>query len=65
MTECAGVEGDQVTMHDIFVFDRTATTQGRVHGRFRTTGVRPRFYKRMAANGIELPLSIFQSSREM
>jgi pilus assembly protein CpaF len=65
VTECNGMEGEQVTTQDIFVFERTATVQGRVRGKFRATGVRPRFYERMAANGIELPMSIFQSSREI
>jgi pilus assembly protein CpaF len=65
ITECSGMEGEQVTTRDIFVFERTSIEQGRVHGRFRATGVRPRFYERMAANGLELPMSIFQSSREV
>ena len=65
VTECNGMEGEQVTTQDIFVFERTATVQGRVRGKFRATGVRPRFYERMLANGIDLPLSIFHSSREI
>ncbi|HEY3838917.1 MAG TPA: CpaF family protein [Bryobacteraceae bacterium] len=65
VTECNGMEGEQVTTQDIFLFERTATVQGRVRGKFRATGVRPRFYERMMANGIDLPLSIFNSSREI
>jgi pilus assembly protein CpaF len=65
VTECAGMEGEQVTTQDIFVFERTSMAQGRVRGRFRATGVRPKFYERMVANGIEVPMSIFQSAREI
>ena len=65
ITECSGMEGEQVTTQDIFLFERTSMASGRVRGRFRATGVRPRFYDRMLANGIELPLSIFQSSMEI
>lgn len=65
VTECSGMEGEQVTTQDIFVFDRTSMVNGRVRGRFRATGVRPKFYERMLANGIELPMSIFQSSLEV
>jgi len=65
ITECNGMEGDQVTTQDIFLFERTSMVEGRVRGKFRAIGVRPRFYERMAANGIELPMSIFQSSRDV
>src|SRR3954468_24399877 len=47
LTECVGMEGDLVTMQDIFVFERTGLTEkGRVTGRFRATGIRPKFYDR-------------------
>ena len=65
VTECNGMEGEQVTTQDIFLFERTSVVNGRVRGRFRATGVRPRFYERMVANGIELPMSTFQSSMEV
>ena len=65
VTECNGMEGEQVTTQDIFLFERTSVVNGRVRGRFRATGVRPRFYERMMANGIELPMSTFQSSMEV
>ncbi len=65
ITECDGMEGEQVTTQDIFVFERTSMVDGRVRGRFRATGVRPKFYDRMLADGIELPMPIFQSSMEV
>ncbi len=63
ITECNGMEGEQVTTQDIFVFERTQMVQGCVHGRFRATGVRPKFFERMAANGIQNCRSRFFSRR--
>jgi pilus assembly protein CpaF len=66
MTECVGMEGDQVTTQDIFVFEKTGVTEdGRVTGRFRPTGIRPKFYDRLRAAGIQLPASIFQTMVEI
>jgi pilus assembly protein CpaF len=66
VTECVGMEGEQVTTQDIFVFERGGISQdGRVMGRFRGTGVRPKFSDRLKAAGIELPGHIFQSSQEV
>jgi pilus assembly protein CpaF len=66
MTECVGMEGDQVTTQDIFVFEKTGVAQdGRVTGRFRPTGIRPKFYDRLRAAGIQLPPSIFQTVVEI
>ncbi len=56
ITECVGMEGDLVTTQDIFLFERTGvSSEGRVVGRFRPTGVRPKFSERLKAAGIELP----------
>jgi pilus assembly protein CpaF len=66
ITECVGMEGELVTLQDIFVFEKTGFTKDRrVKGRFRPTGVRPKFYDQMVASGIDLPLSIFQSVTEI
>src|SRR5207244_7217992 len=47
ITECVGMEGEQVTSQDIFVFDKTGLAEnGKVKGRFRPTGIRTRFYER-------------------
>jgi pilus assembly protein CpaF len=54
VTECLGMEGDLVTTQDIFVFERAGmSSDGRVTGRFRPTGVRPKFSERLKAAGIE------------
>lgn len=66
LTECVGMEGDQVTTQDIFLFERSGMSKdGRVMGRFQASGVRPKFSDRLKAAGLELPASIFQSSFEI
>lgn len=66
VTECVGMEGDLVTTQEVFVFERTGlTAEGRVAGRFRATGVRPKFSERLKAAGIELGPQVFQSGAEV
>jgi pilus assembly protein CpaF len=66
VTECVGMEGDLVTLQDIFVFEKTGLNEQRkVTGRFRATGIRPRFYDRLVAAGLHLPASVFQSVVEI
>jgi pilus assembly protein CpaF len=66
VTECVGMEGDLITMQDIFVFEKTGITEnGRVTGRFRATGIRPKFYDRLKTCGIQLPASMFQTIVEI
>ncbi len=61
ITECCGMEGEQVTIQDLFVFEKTGLgDDGRVKGRFRATGIRPKFSERLAAAGVQLPASLFQ-----
>jgi pilus assembly protein CpaF len=60
ISEISGMEGDVITMQDIFVFEREGIGgQGQVMGQFRATGIRPRFTERLKAYGIELPMSLF------
>lgn len=55
------MEGEQVTVQDLFVFEKTGLgDDGRVKGRFRATGIRPKFSERLVAAGIQLPSSLFQ-----
>jgi pilus assembly protein CpaF len=66
LTEVVGMEGDLITMQDIFMFEKTGVTeQGRVTGRFRATGIRPKFYDRLKMCGIQLPASLFQTIVEI
>ena len=55
LTEVTGMEGDVVTLQDIFVFEkRGLNPDGRVVGRFAATGIRPKFYEKLLAAGIRL-----------
>lgn len=59
VTEVSGMEGDIITMTDIFVFEQTGTENGKIMGRLRPTGLRPKFMDKIEASGINLPPSIF------
>lgn len=59
ITEVSGMEGDVITMTDIFVFEQTGVEAGKVVGRLRPTGLRPKFMDKIEAAGINLPPSIF------
>ncbi len=60
VTEVVGMEGDLVTLQDIFVFEQKGIDkEGRVVGRHRATGIRPRFMERLKAMGVELPERAF------
>jgi pilus assembly protein CpaF len=61
ITEITGMEGDVIAMQDIFLFERTGLNQqGKVTGRFRATGVRPKCSERLLASGAELPSELFE-----
>lgn len=54
--EITGMEGEMITMQEIFLFERTGVdSAGKVVGRFRTTGIRPRFAERLKQYGMQLP----------
>jgi pilus assembly protein CpaF len=59
ITEVAGMEGDVVTMTDIFAFEQTGIENGKIMGRLRPTGLRPHFMDKLEGAGIYLPPSIF------
>jgi pilus assembly protein CpaF len=66
ITECVGMEGDTATTQDIFLFEKTGVTpDGRVTGRFRATGIRPKFYEKLRAAGFTLPATTFQTVVEL
>jgi pilus assembly protein CpaF len=61
ITEITGMEGDMISMQDIFLFDRTGiSAEGRVCGRFRASGIRPRCSERLATAGHKLPMDMFE-----
>jgi pilus assembly protein CpaF len=59
LTEISGMEGEVITMTDIFVFEQTGIENGQIQGRLRPTGLRPKFMDKLEAAGINLPPSIF------
>ncbi|HSL43928.1 MAG TPA: CpaF family protein [Anaerolineales bacterium] len=59
LTELSGMEGEVITMTDIFVFEQTGIENGQIVGRLRPTGLRPKFMDKIETAGINLPPSIF------
>ena len=54
------MEGEIITLQDIFVFERTGVrSDGKVSGRFRATGIRPRACEHFTQSGIEVPRTMF------
>ena len=61
ISEITGMEQDVISMQDIFLFERTGLTrEGKVTGRFRATGVRPKCAERLTTMGIQLPTEMFE-----
>ena len=61
ISEITGMEGDTITMQEIFQFERSGVdSQGQVIGRFRATGIRPRFAEKLKACGLQLPRVFFE-----
>jgi pilus assembly protein CpaF len=66
ISEITGMEGDIITMQEIFLFEKMGVTQdGKVIGRFRATGVRPKMCERLRASGIHLPADMFEGVTEV
>src|SRR6202050_3330885 len=66
ITEVTGMEGDVVTLQDIFVFEkRGLNAEGKVVGRFAATGIRPKFYEKLLAAGIRLRPDLFDEVVEV
>lgn len=64
LSEITGMEGDIITMQEIFVFQQTGvSSDGSVVGHFKATGVRPKFLERIKAFGIGLSDALFDPNR--
>ena len=62
--ELTGMEGDIITMQEIFTYEKTGiASDGTVLGHFRATGIRPKFVQRLKVSGIDVPDEIFDPSR--
>jgi pilus assembly protein CpaF len=66
ITEITGMEGDVITMQEIFLYKQTGLTEdGTVLGYMQASGVRPRFHERLKARGVVLPESLYDPSRRV
>ena len=66
VTEITGMEGEMITLQDIFVFEkRGLDADGKVVGRFAATGIRPKFYEKLLAAGIRLEAELFDAVVEV
>ena len=64
IAEITGMEGEIVTMQDIFLFRKRGIREnGEVIGEFSPTGIRPKFSERLAVTGVHLPMSMFEPQR--
>ena len=62
--EISGMEGEIVTMQEVFMFEQTGVDKnGKVKGRFRATGIRPKFAEKFQAMGIQVPSDIFDAAK--
>jgi len=62
VSEVQGMEGESIILQDLFMFEQTGLQNGRVLGRLKSTGLRPKFTDKFVVNNIELPLDIFEVS---
>jgi pilus assembly protein CpaF len=66
ITEVTGMEGEVVTLQDLFVFEkRGLDPDGKVVGRFAATGIRPKFYEKLLSAGIRLRTDLFEEVVEV
>jgi pilus assembly protein CpaF len=64
ISELTGMEGDVISLQDIFLFERAGIRpDGKVSGRFRATGIRPKCSDKLAAAGMRLPADMFEHSK--
>jgi len=64
ITEITGMERDMITMQDIFVFEKVGVADdGKIRGRFRATGLRPKCAERLAASGITFAPQMFEHTK--
>jgi pilus assembly protein CpaF len=66
ISEVIGMDGDMISMQDIFVFERTGVDEsGKVRGVFHSTGLPPHFAERLATAGCRLSPALFESRMEV
>ena len=64
LNEIVGMEGEVIVMQEIFRYDmRGLNEEGKIKGKFRATGIRPKFSAQLEALGVELPEKVFRESQ--
>jgi pilus assembly protein CpaF len=64
LQEITGMEGDTITLQEVFSFEQTGVdVDGRVKGRFRANGIRPRFVERFRALSLPVPHDLFETGK--
>ncbi len=59
ITEVQGMEGDVIVLQDVFVFEQTGVIDGKIQGRLKPTGIRPKFVEKFEVQGIHLAPGLF------
>jgi pilus assembly protein CpaF len=62
ITEVQGMEGEVIVMQDVFTFEQTGIVDGKIVGRLKPTGIRPKFTEKLEVMGIHLPPGLFGNS---
>jgi pilus assembly protein CpaF len=63
ISEITGMEGEIISMHNLFTYDQSGVgADGRIQGRFRATGVIPKFYEGLRQMGIKVNLALFRNN---
>ena len=66
VSEVTGMEGDIIAMQEVFVFERVGIDKdGKVKGRFRGTGIQPKFADRLATAGCRLRRDLFEAHMDV
>ena len=66
ISEIAGMENDVIALQDVFLFERTGIRPGgKVTGRFRATGIRPKCSEYLASAGVHLPAEMFEHFQDV
>jgi pilus assembly protein CpaF len=65
VAEVQGMEGESIVMQDLFEFEQTGIRNGRVLGKLKSTGLRPKFSEKFEVSGIELPAHVFSVGEQI
>jgi pilus assembly protein CpaF len=64
VTEVQGMEGDVIVSQEVFKFEQTGQKDGRIQGKLKATGIRPKFMEKLEALGVYVSPTIFNPVRD-